>query len=218
MTNCQCEGIEIEAGNWLDSNLKKYRAGKPAPTTAMLISALLGYDLADRVLLDIGGGIGAIQLELLRAGLRSATGVEASTDAVEVARREAARVGVSDRITAIHGNFVELAGEIPDADIVTLDRVICCYDDVQKLVSLSASKARWLYAVAYPVDSLWNRIEIVVENLWYWLRRNPFRAFVHPTRLVEEIIGRHGLVQVYRDTVFDWPNRWQVVVYERMAK
>jgi magnesium-protoporphyrin O-methyltransferase len=218
MKNCQCEGIEIEAGNWLDSNLKKYRAGKPAPTTAMLINALLAYELSDHVLLDIGGGIGAIQLELLRAGLKSATGVEASTDAVAAARAEATREGVGDRVTTIHGNFVELAEEIPEADIVTLDRVICCYDDVQKLVSLSASKARWLYAVAYPVDSLWNRIQIALENLTYWLRRNPFRAFVHPTRLVEEIIGRHGLVQVYRDTTFDWPNRWQIVVYERAAQ
>lgn len=159
--------------------------------------------------------MGTLQLELLRAGVTSATSIEASTAAVEVARSEAVREGVSDRITYIHGNFVALADDVPDADIVTMDRVICCYDDVKKLVSVSASKARWLYGVTYPADSLWNRAQIAIENLWYWVRRNPFRAFAHPTRLVEEIVTGSGLTQVYRGTVFEFPAMWQVVLYER---
>ena len=134
-----------------------------------------------------------------------------------MARSEAARDGLFDRITYVHGNFVTLAEDIAEADIVTLDRVICCYDDVQALVSLSAAKARWLYGVTYPVDSLWNKAAMALENLGYWLRRNPFRAFIHPTRLVDEIAGSFGLAQVYRGTAFAWPNMWQVVVYERAA-
>lgn len=215
MDSCQCQGIEKETPNWVENNLKLYRAGTPPPTTDLLVKALSGYNLSDRVLLDIGGGIGVIQLELLRKGIKSATSVEASTAYLKAAQDEAAREGVTDRITTIHGNFVALADQVPDADIVTLDRVICCFDEVEQLVSLSASKARWLYGVSYPVDSLFNKIEIVIENFFYKLHRNSFRAFIHPTRLVNEIINRTGLKQVYYATAFHFPNMWQIVLYER---
>ena len=218
MESCQCQGIEQETPNWVENNLKLYRAGTPPPTTALLVNALSGYNLADRALLDIGGGIGVIQLELFRKGVTSATSVEASTAYLEAAQAEAAREGVTDKITTIHGNFVALADSVPNADIVTLDRVICCFDEVEKLVSLSASKARWLYGVTYPVDSLFNKISIAIENFTYWLRRNPFRAFIHPTRLVNDLVNRAGLRQVYRHTVFSFPNVWQIVVYERPVR
>jgi len=77
MDNCQCQGIEIETRNWVDSNLKRYRDGDLPKTTAMLLKALSVYDLQQHVLLDIGGGVGVVQLELLRAGVSSATSVEA---------------------------------------------------------------------------------------------------------------------------------------------
>lgn len=211
MPSCQCEGLERETREWVEQDLDLCRKGKPARTTRLLIDALVARGVEALSLLDIGGGIGLIQIGLLRAGARSATCVEASSAYLEVAREEAARQSVEQRITYVHGDFVGVASSIPDADIVTLDRVICCYDDVKALVSLSASKARMFYAAVYPRSTWWVRIPLFFENLGYRLRRSPFRAFVHATELVDRLIREAGLKIVYqRNTLL-----WQVVVYQR---
>ena len=76
--------------------------------------------------------------------------MEASAAYLAAAREETARRGHTDRLKAHHGDFVALAPEIPSADIVTLDRVICCYRDMPALVAQSAARARKLYGVVYP--------------------------------------------------------------------
>src|SRR5258707_1794781 len=135
MNRCQCEGIEgqfnsREAGKKLADYQKHGLTG----TTRLLIAALKEAGVEGRTLLDIGGGIGAIQLELLKAGARSAVSVDASTAYVEAAQQEARRQGLQDRIQFQHGDFVELADGVPPADIVTLDRSVCCYPDMPALV------------------------------------------------------------------------------------
>jgi magnesium-protoporphyrin O-methyltransferase len=165
----------------------------------------------DLTVLDIGGGIGAIQLELLAAGAGKATSVDASAAYIEVAKEEAARKGVAEQISYLHGDFVALANQVPPADIVTLDRVICCYHDARALVDLSAARAQRLYGLVYPRDRWWNRLMIRLENLICRLKRSPFRAFVHPTSLVEGLVRRNGLKPVFQKNTFIW----QVVVYSR---
>ena len=91
-------------------------------------------------MLDIGGGIGAIQLELLAAGASRAQAVDASEAYVETARAEAERRGYGDQTTARVGDFVELAPSIEPADVVTLDRVVCCYPDVDALLGAAAEQ------------------------------------------------------------------------------
>jgi len=208
----QCEGIELETREWAREDLESYRAGNLAKTTPMLITALTTLGAQGRDLLDIGGGVGAIQLQLLAAGATTATSVDASAAYIEVAREEARSLGLAERISYHHGDFVALAGEIPEADIVTLDRVICCYHDAVALVSLSAAKARKYYGLVYPRDRLLVRIGLWFENLACRFKKSPFRAFVHPTELVDTLVREKGLVQVYERTTFIW----RVIVYERI--
>jgi magnesium-protoporphyrin O-methyltransferase len=208
---CQCEGLELETKKWVVQDLDLYRQGKPAKTTQMLLKALVDLGVGGLTVLDIGGGIGTIQLELLRAGATGATSVEASAAYVEVARQVAAQASLDHRITHVHGDFVTLEDRIPEADIVTLDRVVCCYDDVEALVSLSAAKARKLYALVYPRSEWWVKAVLYFENLGYRLRRSPFRAFVHPTELVDRLVRTAGLQVVYHNSTFSW----QVVIYQR---
>ena len=191
--------------------LALYRKGKAAKTTSMLVNALISEGVEALSLLDIGGGVGVVQLELLHAGVGAATSVEASTAYIQVARQEAATAELDHRIAYMHGDFVSLASTIPEADIVTLDRVICCYDDVRALVSLSASKARKLYGVVYPRSAWWMRLPLFFENLGYWIRRSPFRVFVHSSEEIDKIIRNAGLSPVYHRNTF----AWQVVVYQR---
>jgi magnesium-protoporphyrin O-methyltransferase len=209
--SCQCQGLEKETKKWVLEDLALYRKGRLAKTTPMLINALLSQGVEALSLLDIGGGLGIVQIELLRSGATAATSVEASSAYLQVAREEAARASMEHRITYVHGDFVSLAASIPEADIVTLDRVICCYDDVKALVSLSALKARRLYGVVYPRSNWWVRLALFVENTGYRLRRSPFRAFVHPSQLVDRLIRDAGLRPIYHRNTF----AWQVLVYQR---
>ena len=211
MESCQCKGLERETKEWASEDIALYRKGKPAETTSLLVNAIIAQGVHALSLLDIGGGIGIVQLELLSAGAIAVTSVEASTAYIHVAREEAVRAGREHQITYVHGDFVSLADTIPEADIVTLDRVICCYDNVEALVSLSASKARRLYGVVYPRSTWWVKILLLFENIGYWLRRSPFRAFVHSSELVNQLIQDAGLAEVYHKHNLTW----QVVVYRR---
>jgi len=212
MDCAQCRGLEIETRKWAEQDLRQYRSGKPLRTTPMLTTAMLERGVRGLTLLDIGGGIGIIQLELLAAGAARATSVEASSAYLAVAKEQASRAEVADRIQAIHGDFTAVASEVEPADIVTLDRVICCYHDFRALVSLSAAKARRLYGLVYPRDRWLVRLVLSLENLMLRLRRSPFRSFVHPTRQVDRIVREAGLRPVFQKNTF----AWQVVLYERL--
>lgn len=212
MNCCQCQGIEAEFDRErARQDLAAYREDGPSETTQMLIDALRAEGVAGLTLLDVGGGVGAIQHELLEAGVQRAISVEASTAYIDAARKEAERQGHADRMTFHHGNFVDLVSHLPAADIVTLDRVICCYHDVEALVGLSAARAGKLYGVVYPRDTWWMKLANPVLNLRFRIQRNPFRLFGHPTAVVDNLIQRNGLKPLFTHTTF----LWQIVVYGR---
>ena len=148
---------------------------------------------------------------MLKAGVKTTLTVEASAAYIEAAKAEAERQGRADRMSHRHGNFVDLAADIPPADIVTLDRVICCYSDMPALVGLSAARARELYGVVYPRDTWWMKIGLAVANMFFRVRRTPFRSFWYATPEVEAVVSRHGLKRrFYGQTLV-----WQVAVYAR---
>lgn len=191
--------------------LRQYRKKGPLKSTRSLIEALGSEGVIGMTLLDIGGGIGAIQHQLLSSGVNSATNVDASTAYLEAAKEEAERQGLAGRVTYHHGDFVVLAPTIAPADIVTLDRVICCYPNMEALVQHSAARARRLYGVVLPRDTWWVKVGFAVMNSWMWASRNPFRGFVHPTSFVEAEIHKNGFVRrFYEKTLI-----WQVAVYSR---
>lgn len=210
MIYCQCQAIERQFDRRVAARqLKRYRRKGPARSTQMLIDALRAEGIQGATLLDIGGGVGAIAHELLRAGAATATSVEASAAYIAAAREGAEGQGHDDRVAYYHGDFVELAPQIESADIVTLDRVICCYGDLESLVGLSSARARKLYGVVYPRETWWVKLGVALINLGCRLRWQAFRAFVHPAEAVEAIVRRHGLERrFYRQTFI-----WQVVVY-----
>ena len=213
MDCCQCQGIEAKFDQkYVLKKLKKYRKAGPKKTTLQLIDAMRAEGFEGMTLLDIGGGVGDIQHAMLRLGVSHATNCEASTAYVEACRQEAERLGHSEKIQHLQGNFVDVAGAIPPADIVTLDRVICCYHDLPGLIDSSVRKARRYYGLVYPLDRWWIRLGMhVYYNVRNWLQRNPMRMFVHPTEAVEAAVLSHGLQRrFYRLTGI-----WQVVVYAR---
>jgi hypothetical protein len=213
MDCCQCQGIEAKFDQkYVAKKLKKYRKVGPKKTTRQLIEALRVEGIDGMTLLDIGGGVGDIQHALLGLGVSHATDCEASAAYLEASRQEAERLGHTEQIDHIQGNFVERAKDIAPADIVTLDRVICCYHDMPALVNLSAQKARKFYGVVYPLDRWWVQLAMsLYYNVRFWLQRNPMRNFVYATAAVEDLIRSNGLQRRSHRVM----GPWQVAVYAR---
>ena len=207
----QCDGIEKEFDSRVARReLRKYRRSGPRKTTRILIEAVQ-QRAKGTTLLDVGGGVGVIPFELFKAGVRRAVAVEASSAYLQAARQEADRRGVADRVVYRHGDFVEVAHQIEAADIVTLDRVICCYPDLDALIDASAMRARIYYALVYPRDDRWMGALRTVINLFFRIRRSPMRFFLHASERVEGAVRRHGFaLQTYRKTPL-----WLVAVYRR---
>lgn len=212
MDCCQCQGIESQFGrDEAERKLREYRKRGPTRSTRLLLEALIAEGIGGASLLDIGGGVGALQHELINAGLAHATDIDASSAYLAAARGEAARQGHADRVRYVHGNFAELAASLPDAEVVTLDRVICCYHDMPALVGRSAAKARRLYGLVYPRDTWWVRAGVAAENLALRLQRSPFRVFAHPSAAVDAAVRAQGLERRLARTA----GLWQVLVYAR---
>jgi magnesium-protoporphyrin O-methyltransferase len=195
-------------------DLKRYRRSGPSKTTGWLLDHLLAQGVDGLTLLDIGGGVGAIQHALIGdGGVVQAAAVDASPAYVEVAQEEARRRGHEALVLHHVGDFVDHADQVTEADIVTLDRVVCCYPAMEELVRLSAERARRFYALVFPRDEWWIRVLLAVPNLFLRATRNPFRVFVHPHNEVERVIHAEGLQQRFgKTTAF-----WRVAVYERAS-
>ena len=212
MSCSHCCGIEAQFNRKVAAgDLRKYRKKGPMRTAQLLIDALTAEGVEGLTLLDIGGGVGAMQHELLKAGVRSATGVDASTAYLGAAAEEAERQGHAARVRQRHGDFVDVAATVEPADVVTLDRVICCYPDMQALVALSAERAQRLYGVVYPRRTWWTRLDFALLNLIHRLRRSSFRAYLHPPAAVDTLVREKGLTRRFYATTWIW----QVVVYGR---
>ncbi len=138
--------------------------------------------------LEVGGGVGALQLELLKAGAARSVNVELSPEYEEEARELAGAAPVERRI----GDFV--TGEDPGpADLVVLHRVVCCYPDGEAMTARAASATRHAMAMTYPRDTWWVRAAIKIGNTLLRLAKRSFRAYVHDPRMLLRVAADHDL-------------------------
>jgi 2-polyprenyl-3-methyl-5-hydroxy-6-metoxy-1,4-benzoquinol methylase len=184
-------------------DLALYRKRGPDVTTRLLRDAILHAGSGSSVL-DIGAGIGALSFELLAAGVTRATTVDAAPAYLAAAREEAGRRDFADRFEQIHGDFVSVARDIAPADIVTMDRVVCCYPAYQPLLEAALGRSRRLFAFSYPRDRWYVRAVIALQNLVRAVMRNPFRSFVHPAQDMERLLQRHGFTRLERRETIVW--------------
>jgi hypothetical protein len=215
MNCCQLDDYEREFdAKEADTELRLYLERGPRRATRMLLDVLKAQGITQASLLDIGGGVGVIQHELIGAGVVSrAVDVDASTAYLNVARREAERHQHAGQVTYLHGDFVGLAPQIEPADIVTLDRVICCYPDMATLVGRSVERARRFYALVFPRGGWWMRAGSKLFNLALPVLGMSLPLYIHRTPAVDAIVREHGFELLFhRKTAL-----WQTIVYRRAA-
>ena len=185
-------------------DLRRYRRRGADATTRLMLSELRRWPLEGRHLLDVGGGIGVISGELSDARVASAVTVEASPAYLEVARREVGPKYGSRPTQFVLGDFAVIAGTLPDADVVTLDRVVCCYPDPEALLGAAAVKTRQVLAFTYPRDRWHVRTMFALGNFWLRLTGKKFRAFVHEPERMAAILEDAGLVRATQCKTLVW--------------
>ena|SRR5687767_662599 len=200
---------EVEAR----SERKSFSRNGPAKQTQLILEAVRSLGLKNAALLDIGGGIGAIHHELLEDVANAATHVDASSSYLKEAKAEAGRRGHGERVIFIHADFTDVAADIPKADIVTLDRVVCCYPDFRGLLKAAADHSQKVLALTYPRENWYMRLGFRVMNFVQRLRKDPFRVFLHPVADMDSLIKGDGFERVSLHRLFVW----EMALYRRVT-
>ncbi|HEY5890006.1 MAG TPA: hypothetical protein VIW94_04825 [Acidimicrobiia bacterium] len=177
-----------------------------------VVAYLKQQGLEGHRIIEVGGGIGALQIELLKAGAASAVNVELSHGYQEVATQLVRREGLEGRVEQRIGDFTEMA-EGMEADDVIMNRVICCYPHLERLMDAALSASSHVVAATFPRDRILSRVAIGFENIYHRIRGRDFRAYLHPPKAIMETASRAGFEVAFNDSEF----MWQSVVFEKAA-
>lgn len=183
---------------------RRYRRRGLDPTARRITELLKQQGIAGRTLLEVGGGIGAIQIELLKAGITRAVNIELTPTYEEAARILLREAGLEDRVERRVMDFAEATGEVEAADIVIMNRVICCYPDMPKLAGAAADHTRDLLVLSFPKQRWWTRAAINLVDLALRVGRQQFQIFLHPPNKIIATAERHGLKAVSNQTSVFW--------------
>jgi hypothetical protein len=172
---------------------RRYRKKGLDANARHVVDYLRGRGLEGRSVLEVGGGVGAIQLELLKAGAARATNIELSPAYEREAGELAREAGLEERVERRIFDFAERAGEIGEADVVVMHKVVCCYPDYRALVGPAAARAREVLVLTFPREDWWVRLGAALVNRVERLRRQAFRTYVHPPLAILRVAEDHGL-------------------------
>ncbi|MGN6523409.1 MAG: class I SAM-dependent methyltransferase [Actinomycetes bacterium] len=149
--------------------------------------------VAGATVLEIGGGIGDIQLELLKRGATRATNLELSHAYEAEAAHLAVEAGLAHRITRRHIDLAATPELVEPADVVVLHRVVCCYPDYRRLLAAVAGHTRQRVVFTHPPRTLVSRLAAAIENVGFRLRGSDFRVFTHSPTAMRAVLAEHGL-------------------------
>lgn len=169
-----------------------------------MVDGLVRAGIAGASLLEIGCGVGALHQRLLEQGAARAVGVDLAQPVLDEARAWAGERGLAARVDYRLGDFVDIHAKLPAADVVLLDKVICCYPDAETLVARSLAKAGRLYAYTLPRDRWATRVGVAITGLGLWLLRSAFRTYVHDPARVAAWVTAAGFKPVYLKCTFLW--------------
>jgi 16S rRNA G966 N2-methylase RsmD len=189
----------------------RYRKKGLDETARRMVEFLESRGIEGATVLEIGGGVGEIQIELLRRGAARALNLELSPAYEQEANRLLREAGLEERAERrLHDIAVEPEG-VEAADIVVLHRVVCCYPDYERLLGAAAQHARRLLVFSYPPRNAASRSSLAALNLVFKLLRKEFRTFAHPPSAMLALLGQRGL----RRTFAHHALVWQVAGLER---
>ena len=190
---------------------KRYRKRGLDKTAERMVEFLEQRGIEGATVLEVGGGVGEIQIELLKRGAAQAVSLELSSAYDTEAERLLREAGLEGRVERrLHDIASEPEGVAP-ADVVVLHRVVCCYPDYALLLGAAAEHARRLVVFSYPPRTAVSRLIIAAENLIFGFLRKEYRSFAHPPAAMLGVLGDRG----FRSTFAHHGLMWQVTGLER---
>ena len=191
----------------------RYRRSGLDGTSKRIFDVIRARGVEGKTLLEVGGGIGAIEIELLKAGVARAVNVELTPTYEAAAGELLVEAGLSDRVERIVMDFAEAGNLVDAADVVVMNRVICCYPDMPKLAVAAAERARDVLVMSFPNDRWWTRLGLTLVNFGFGVIRMQFRVFLHPPNLILAAVERQG----FSTRLNQRGLLWQVAALERTA-
>ncbi len=192
------------SGRFARRQSKRYRRRGLTAAASGIVDFASSQGIEGATVLEIGGGVGQIQIELLRRGAAHATNLEISENYEAEARRLLEETGMTDQVTRRFLDAAQAPDEVEPADVVVLHRVVCCYPDYVRLLSVAADHARRALVYSYPSANVVNRLQLGAENVCRRLTGNAFRVFVHSPEGMIRAAASGGLTVVYRHHARDW--------------
>jgi magnesium-protoporphyrin O-methyltransferase len=195
------------------AEIEHFRKKGPDKRDHMLAQLVAFRGVQGATVLEVGGGIGGIQIELLRAGAARTLDVDISAGYVAGARELAQSLGFGAVTEQRVLDFAHDSESVEAADVVVLNRVVCCYPDMPELVKPAAQHARRLLALTFPRENWWMQAGQRVMNFGLRLFRRDFRFFVHPHAAIISLVTYEGL----RPVVDCFSGVWRMMVFERVV-
>jgi magnesium-protoporphyrin O-methyltransferase len=190
---------------------KRFRSGGLEPVQKYLLEGIRKRPTSGSTVLDIGCGVGSLHLTLLQEGAERAIGVDMSEGMLREAKRFADAAGVVERTNYIVGDFVQLSPSIPESDITVLDKVVCCYEDVESLVIAAMAKTKTTFALSHPKENLLMKSlfkgHMTLARIFRW----GFHPFWHNWDTMASLIQSRGFQLMYENSTISW----HVLVYRR---
>ena len=174
------------------------------PSQQQLIDGITQANYSDKTLLEIGCGVGHLHQSLLEKGALSAVGIELATEMLVEATSWAKQRGLDKKSTYLDGDFIEIATTVEVADIVIMDKVVCCYPDADALIHRSLEKCRETIALTYPRKIWYTRFGTQVLAIIMKLLGSSFRPYVHNPSQIEKWITEQGFKKIVQSQTFVW--------------
>ena len=164
-------------------------------------------------ILELGCGSAALMVALLERGAVSADGVDLSAESIATAHRRAEAAGVESRVSFVNGDGSLVP--VQAHDWVVLDRVICCYPNVDGLLGNSVGAAGKRYAFSLPESRGWrgvvNRTIRITENFFVRLGVEGCQGYTHSIDKIERRLRDAGFELLRERKV----GLWYAAVFER---
>jgi magnesium-protoporphyrin O-methyltransferase len=189
------------------------RRGLTARARRLLAALERTTELNGRSTLEVGAGVGSFTITMLEHGAAAATIIDASPAYLAAARALAHEFGVAHALRLELADYALRTANGTAADVVVMDRVVCCYPDWRPLLDAATRDGRRVIALTYPRDSWWSRLGIGCINIFLRLRRTSFRVRVHPVALMQQTLADAG----FDPTVHGHYGPWEILIATRSA-
>ena len=176
---------------------RRYRLRGLSRSERAIVRFLKDRGIEGASVLEIGGGLGELHVELLRHGAARATNLEISTKYEPEAAQLLEHSGLAGRVDRRFLDIAQEPDEVEPADIVVLHRVVCCYPDYERLLGSAAGKAGRLMVFSHPPRNRLTRAMLWFDNARRKLKGDTFRTFAHQPGDMIDVAVRSGLRATY---------------------